>query len=132
MVRAAHFPLGALLLHKTGIGNQWAVLQLLARKDGFLYLGSHRDDLQSGKTIRVLPSSGDIRPLGNYSEAFTIVLPKGSEFYHISQSFLFNNASFFQTSVLQLFLFFFIDRNCIVCTATNIEDQHRVHTYMIT
>ena len=76
MVLSHHFPLGSPVLHKTGIGNQWAVKQVVARKDGYLYLGNSKEDLHSNRAVRVLPSSEDLRPLGNYSDSFTIVIPK--------------------------------------------------------
>ncbi|ELU16140.1 hypothetical protein CAPTEDRAFT_214303 [Capitella teleta] len=78
MIRAAHFPLGCMLLHKTGIGNQWAVMRVLARKDGLLYLGTNKDDLNTDRITIVKPSSQKLRPYGNYSESFTVIAPKGN------------------------------------------------------
>lgn len=71
-VRAAHFPLASLLLVRTEAGNPWEMRSVQARRDGFLHLQP-----MVGQEVKVLPSSEDIRPLGNYHGAIPIVLDAG-------------------------------------------------------
>ncbi|ELT89642.1 hypothetical protein CAPTEDRAFT_187033 [Capitella teleta] len=72
LVRAAHFTLGSSLLQKTEIDLQWNIVKVLARKNGFLYIGNSASDLDENLATRVLPSSENIRPLGKYNDAVTM------------------------------------------------------------
>jgi lipoate synthase len=62
-----------MLLHKAGIGNQWSVVRVLARKDGLLYLGTKKSDIYSDNIQIVEPTSHTLRPYGNYSESITVI-----------------------------------------------------------
>ena len=74
MVQAYDFPLGSVLLHKTGLGNQWAVSQVVGNGNNVLTL-SHLES-SNKETHTVDPKSDDILPLVLHSDV-TIVLGNG-------------------------------------------------------
>ena len=74
VVRADNFPLGSVLLHKTGLGNQWAVAQVISTLHGNVQL-VHMD-IPEPTVYSEAPTSDHILPLVLHSD-ISIVLGSG-------------------------------------------------------